>query len=267
MARKSPAQLDREIAEALANPAVKCPSPEHPLYAELRHIRQVAHDTSWSAAQLAKDAEDAFRNGDCAKAAMMLEAAKRVIAKERRKRPRATARGAFATMKTARATGDHATKSSGASGNGWTTEHKPSGVTVIERHAFGSKLTVVPVNWSDPSGPANWSVTRGSSQQVGFDHKRGHAATAKGAKVAAMQVAKDLPRRGAGVKRSHATRDTRYVVTVPPTREMGSYKTRVRGPMPNARRDALWDYNSARDHDALPPVDRMPSGTKYTKEA
>ena len=70
----------------LANPAVKCPSPEHPLYPELRHIRQVAHDTSWTASQLAKDAEEAFRSGDCAKAAAMLEAAKRVIAKERRKR-------------------------------------------------------------------------------------------------------------------------------------------------------------------------------------
>ena len=85
--KKSPAQLDREIAEALANPAVKCPSPEHPLYPELRHIRQVAHDTSWAASQLAKDAEAAFRSGDCAKAATMLEAAKRVIAKERRKKP------------------------------------------------------------------------------------------------------------------------------------------------------------------------------------
>jgi hypothetical protein len=84
--KKSAAQLQREIDEALANPAVKCPSPEHPLYPELRHIRQVAHDTSWGASQLAKDAEEAFRNGDCVKAAVMLEAAKRAIAKERRKR-------------------------------------------------------------------------------------------------------------------------------------------------------------------------------------
>jgi hypothetical protein len=84
--KKTPAQLQREIDEALANPAVKCPSPEHPLYPELRHIRQVAHDTSWGASQLAKDAEAAFRNGDCVKAAVMLEAAKRAIAKERRKR-------------------------------------------------------------------------------------------------------------------------------------------------------------------------------------
>jgi hypothetical protein len=93
--KKSSAQLDADIAEVLASQShatmkahstVKCPSPEHPLYPELRHIRQVAHDTSWTASQLAKDAESAFRNGDCDKAAKMLEAAKRVIAKERRKR-------------------------------------------------------------------------------------------------------------------------------------------------------------------------------------
>lgn len=100
----------------------------------------------------------------------------------------------------------HATKKQSANGSAWTTEHKASGATVIERHAFGSKLTVVPVNWSDPSGPANWSVTRGSSQQVGFDHKRGHAASVKGAKAAAMQAAKDMPRRGAGAVRSHAAK-------------------------------------------------------------
>ena len=173
MARKSPAQLDREIAEALANPAIKCPSPEHPLYPELRHIRQVAHDTSWTASQLAKDAEAAFRSGDCEKAAKMLEAAKRVIAKERRKKPSQPTKRHHATSKA-----HHPGK------------YLPGGVT-------GGKL---------------------------------------------------------------------YVVTVPPTREMGSYKTRVRGPMSNARRDALWDYNSARRHDDLQPVDRMPSGTKYTKE-
>lgn len=65
----------------------------------------------------------------------------------------------------------------------------------------------------------------------------------------------------------HATmKETLYIVTVPPTAEVGSYKTRARGPIANARRDALWDYNSARRHDGLPPVDRMPRGTKYTKE-
>jgi hypothetical protein len=86
--KKSPAQLQREIDEVLARPTIKCPSPEHPLYPELRRVRQVAHDTSWAASQLAQDAERAFRNGDCDEAAKMIEAAKRVIAKERRKKPR-----------------------------------------------------------------------------------------------------------------------------------------------------------------------------------
>ena len=179
--KKTPAQLDREIADVLATPAVKCPSPEHPLYPELRRIRQVAHDTSWTASQLAKDAEEAFRSGDCEKAATMLEAAKRVIAKERRKRP------------------------------------------------------------------SSYSTKR-------------HHATSKTSKTSkTSHPGKYLPGSVKGGK-------PLYVVTVPPTREMGSYKTRVRGPMDNARRDALWDYNSARDHDGLEPVDRMPSGTKYTKE-
>jgi len=71
---------------------------------------------------------------------------------------------------------------------------------------------------------------------------------------------------GAENPRAHATMKKLYVVTVPPTAEVGSYTTRVRGPLPNARRDALWDYNSTRGHDGLPPVDRMPRGTKYTKE-
>ena len=252
--KKSSAQLQREIDEVLAGaPTVKCPSPEHPLYPELRHIRQVAHDTSWTASQLAKDAEDAFRNGDCEKAATMLEAAKRVIAKERRKRPRA-----------------HATIRGAASA-----EYR---VTSIEgENLYGVKL---------PSGAGVWflgTVDDMPTVKVGdvirlFHEREPSHATKKS--TVAKQVAKDMPRRGARVKRAHATtahpgkylpsgvagRDTRYVVTVPPTREMGSYKTRVHGPMSNARRDALWDYNSARRHDDLPPVDRMPSGTKYTKE-
>lgn len=51
---------------------------------------------------------------------------------------------------------------------------------------------------------------------------------------------------------------SRYLVTVPPTTEQGSYKT-----MATSRADALWDYNSARAHDGLPPLSRMPAGTVY----
>jgi len=45
---------------------------------------------------------------------------------------------------------------------------------------------------------------------------------------------------------------------VPPTAEQGSYKTNA-----SDRADALWSYNSARAHDGLPPVSRMPAGTVY----
>ena len=47
-----------------------------------------------------------------------------------------------------------------------------------------------------------------------------------------------------------------YTVTVPPTAEQGSYKTNA-----TSRADALWFYNSARAHDGLPPVSRLPAGT------
>lgn len=32
-------------------------------------------------------------------------------------------------------------------------------------------------------------------------------------------------------------------------------------------KSALWDYNSARAHDGLPPLSRMPAGTVYHKPA
>ncbi len=57
---------------------------------------------------------------------------------------------------------------------------------------------------------------------------------------------------------------TKYKVTVPPTMEQGSYSTVVSGgyhqTVPQA---ALQDYNSCRAHDGLPPLRRMPAGTKY----
>jgi len=54
------------------------------------------------------------------------------------------------------------------------------------------------------------------------------------------------------------------MVKVPPTWEQGSYYTHA-----SDRADALSQYNSARAHDGLPPIKRMPNGTKYTsvKEA
>ncbi len=60
----------------------------------------------------------------------------------------------------------------------------------------------------------------------------------------------------------------KYTVTVPPTSEQGSYKTTVdsRYSREPIRKQALQDYNSARAHDGLPPVSRMPAGTTYTPQ-
>jgi len=57
-----------------------------------------------------------------------------------------------------------------------------------------------------------------------------------------------------------------YRVTVPPTRDQGSYTTTSRnGYGRNYRADALADYNSCRAHDGLPPLRRMPAGTTYRR--
>jgi len=74
----------------------------------------------------------------------------------------------------------------------WKKEHKTSGATVIERHAYGCELVVIPVSWSEPSGPAIWSVTCGSPRQSNFDLKKGRAMTVKGAKDLAMRAAKAM---------------------------------------------------------------------------
>lgn len=55
-----------------------------------------------------------------------------------------------------------------------------------------------------------------------------------------------------------------YVVNVPPTREQGSYKTFFCGRRTDVRSTALWEYNKARAHDGLPPVKRLPRGTKVS---
>lgn len=52
----------------------------------------------------------------------------------------------------------------------------------------------------------------------------------------------------------------KFRVKVPPTREQGSYNC-----VASDRADALWSYNSAREHDGLPPIKRMPKGTTYEK--
>ncbi len=58
----------------------------------------------------------------------------------------------------------------------------------------------------------------------------------------------------------------RYKVTVPPTMEQGSYVTNVSdGYHQTVAQAALQDYNGCRAHDGLPPIRRMPAGTKYTR--
>ena len=55
-----------------------------------------------------------------------------------------------------------------------------------------------------------------------------------------------------------------YRYTVPSTTELGSATGVCRDtPMQTYMQDALWDYNSSRAHDGLPPLKRMPPGTRY----
>ncbi|MCK9542078.1 MAG: hypothetical protein M0R03_08620 [Novosphingobium sp.] len=56
----------------------------------------------------------------------------------------------------------------------------------------------------------------------------------------------------------------KYKVIVPPTMEQGSYSTIAeKGFLETMRQNALWHYNSARDHDGQKPLNRMPKGTQY----
>ena len=58
----------------------------------------------------------------------------------------------------------------------------------------------------------------------------------------------------------------RYQVAVPPTRDQGSYSCIASASyMETMKQNALWAYNSARAHDGLPPLSRMPSGTSYKR--
>lgn len=54
-----------------------------------------------------------------------------------------------------------------------------------------------------------------------------------------------------------------YKITVPPTMEMGSYFATVSDWYTSKSVAALSSYNSARAHDGLKPVKRMPNGTQY----
>ena len=54
--------------------------------------------------------------------------------------------------------------------------------------------------------------------------------------------------------------------TVPPTRNVGSYTGHASASNGETlAASALWDYNSARAHDGLAPLRRMPAGTRYLR--
>ena len=54
--------------------------------------------------------------------------------------------------------------------------------------------------------------------------------------------------------------------TVPPTHEVGSHAgTCSASAGETLAASALWDYNSARAHEGLPPLSRMPAGTRYER--
>ena len=56
----------------------------------------------------------------------------------------------------------------------------------------------------------------------------------------------------------------KYEVRVPPTYHLGSYVLHCRDSMwATYRQDALIDYNINRKYAGLPPLKRMPAGTKY----
>ena len=55
--------------------------------------------------------------------------------------------------------------------------------------------------------------------------------------------------------------------TVPPTHDVGSYSGTCSASYGETiAQSALWDYNSCRAHDALPPLSRMPAGTTYHRK-
>jgi len=59
---------------------------------------------------------------------------------------------------------------------------------------------------------------------------------------------------------------SKYTVSVPPTRDVGSFRVSASSSLyETAAQNALWSYNSAREHDGLEPLKRMPKGTTYKR--
>lgn len=60
---------------------------------------------------------------------------------------------------------------------------------------------------------------------------------------------------------------TCYVIRVPATWNLGSTELRSCRPRRDVPADALVDYNLARRNEGLPPLRRLPTGTKITKKS
>lgn len=53
-------------------------------------------------------------------------------------------------------------------------------------------------------------------------------------------------------------------VFVPNTKDMSAWDIIVSDkPMESWQEEALWHYNKSRDHDGLPPINWLPTGTEY----
>lgn len=63
--------------------------------------------------------------------------------------------------------------------------------------------------------------------------------------------------------------NNKYKVLVPFQHELGSISPFIvrDTPMTSKAADALWHLNKMREHEGLPPLTRMPNGTKYEKIA
>lgn len=56
-----------------------------------------------------------------------------------------------------------------------------------------------------------------------------------------------------------------YSVAIPATNDMSSYHTNATpSPSETVEDNALWQYNSARSHDNLPPLKKLPKGYTVT---
>lgn len=56
----------------------------------------------------------------------------------------------------------------------------------------------------------------------------------------------------------------KYRIEVPPTAEMGNFQSIIfETSAETVAKSALHSYNNAREYDGLPPITRMPNGTKY----